>query len=64
MWNTKKITILLIFLTRENFVYVNIPIISKNEWHPFTISSPPSDRNTKKKFEKDSAGILVNLKTN
>lgn len=24
-----------------DYVYINIPLIAKNEWHPFTISSAP-----------------------
>lgn len=24
-----------------DYVFVNIPIIANNEWHPFTISSAP-----------------------
>lgn len=28
-----------------DYIYVNIPIIARNEWHPFTISSAPEQKN-------------------
>ncbi|KAF3855483.1 hypothetical protein F7725_023538 [Dissostichus mawsoni] len=31
--------------SKGDYVYINIPAIAKYEWHPFTISSPPSSQN-------------------
>ncbi|XP_066557302.1 NADPH oxidase 5 [Amia ocellicauda] len=29
-----------------DYVFINIPVIAKYEWHPFTISSPPEQQDT------------------
>lgn len=29
-----------------DYVYINIPLIAKYEWHPFTISSAPEQSGT------------------
>lgn len=44
-----------------DYVYINIPVIAKYEWHPFTISSAPeqSGRPRLAKAEREAAATAA-----